>query len=291
MKKKFKTSTIILIIICFVGLMLLSYPKIADFWNNRFVTKTINDYSKAVENITEDQYKKVWNTAIKYNEDLLDRGDCFSLTDDLRKRYEECLNVDGTGVMGYIEIDKIGVSLPLYHGTGDDILSFATGHIDWSSLPTGGENTHCVLSGHRGLPNAKLFTDLDALREGDTFRLNVLNEVLTYEADQIRTVEPTELSELIISSGKDYCTLVTCTPYGINTHRLLVRGHRIPTEKYYHIISEAVLIDPLIVAPVVAFPFLFILLMVVLLKKPQKKKDIRQLVRQEIDKENNNENI
>ena len=290
MKIKFKKSTIILLAICFIGLCLLLYPKFADFWNTHFVTRVISSYNSTVNTMKADDYKEIWNEAIEYNKDL-SRNDEFFLTEELRKRYEQALDVDGTGVMGYIEIDKMGISLPIYHGTSENVLQKAIGHIDWSSLPTGGENTHCVVSGHRGLPGAKLLTDLDILREGDRFTLNILNEVLTYEVDQIRTVEPTDLSDLTIRRGKDYCTIVTCTPYGINTHRLLVRGHRIPTEKYYHIISEAVLIDPLIVAPVVAFPFLFILLMIVLLKKPQKKKDIRQLVRQEIDKENNNENI
>ena len=174
--------------------------------------------------------------------------------------------------MGYIEIGKLNVMLPIYHGTSELVLQTGVGHLDWTSLPTGGLGTHCSLSGHRGLPSAKLFTDLDALREGDTFSLTILDEVLTYEVDQVRTVVPTELSDLMIDPAKDLCTLITCTPYGINTHRLLVRGHRIQTDvALARVISEAVQIDEVLVAIVLSIPVIFLLVMAVMLKKPKKK--------------------
>ena len=167
------------------------------------------------------------------------------------------------------------MSLPIYHGTSEGVLQVAVGHLDWTSLPVGGESSHCVLSGHRGLPSAKLFTDLDKLQQGEVFTLNVLNETLTYVVDQIRIVLPTETENLVIENGKDYCTLVTCTPYGINTHRLLVRGHRIETAAAAaRVVSEAVIIEPLVVAPVLALPLLLVLLMMVIFKKPKSKKTV-----------------
>lgn len=273
MSSKLKTTTKILIIVCFIGLSLLLYPTVSNYWNSKHSTRAINTYIESIETIDEEQYQEIWNKAIEYNTKLVSRENAFSLTDDLKEQYYKNLDVSGTGVMGYIEIPKIDVSLPLYHGTSDRVLQHAIGHIEWSSLPVGGESTHCVVSGHRGLPSAKLFTELDKLREGDTFMLSILDGVLTYEVDQIRTVEPTDTDELLISNGKDYCTLVTCTPYGINTHRLLVRGHRVETVQTnnVHVVSEAVIIDRLIVASGVAFPILFILFWVVMLKKPEKR--------------------
>lgn len=273
MKGKLKTATKILIVICIIGLSLLLYPTVSNYWNSKHATKAINTFIDQMEDIDEERYKEIWAEAVQYNKDLLERENAYTLTDELKERYLKNLDVMGTGVMGYVEIPKIDVSLPVYHGTSEGVLQHAVGHIEWSSLPVGGESSHCVLSGHRGLPSAKLFTELDKLREGDTFTLYILNEVLTYEVDQIRTVEPNDVETLLIEEGKDYCTLVTCTPYGINTHRMLVRGHRIETEQVNnaHVISEAVLIDPLIVAPIVAFPFLFLLFMMVMIKKPEKK--------------------
>ena len=151
----------------------------------------------------------------------------YALTEEQKERYEKLLNVSGDGIMAYIEIPKIGCRLPIYHGTKESALQIAAGHLEWSSLPVGGESAHCVISGHRGLPRAKLFTDLDKMEEGDQFFITVLNKRLTYEVDQIQVVEPEEVEDLAIEKGKDYVTLVTCTPYAINTHRLLVRGHRI----------------------------------------------------------------
>ena len=273
-----KTTTKILIVICLIGLSLLLYPTVSDYWNSKHATQAINTYVEQLQEIDPEQYRQLKNEAILYNSDLLKRENPFALTDELKERYYKCLDVSGTGVMGYVEIPKLEVSLPVYHGTSENVLQHAIGHLDWTSLPTGGESTHCVISGHRGLPSAKLFTDLDKLREGDRFTLAVLDEVLTYEVDRIRTVEPADVDELLIEEGKDYCTLVTCTPYGINTHRLLVRGHRVETERInsVHVVSEAVLIDELIVASVVGFPVLLALFLAVMLKKPEKKTAVKE---------------
>ena len=274
MKKKLKTGTIILIVACFIGVCALLYPTVANYWNENYTTQAVTSYVHSVEQFSEEDYQKFWQEAITYNQELFQSSDGNSFYENYSEEYWSALNPNGTGVMGYIEIPKIDVSLPVYHGTSAEVLQTSIGHLEWTSLPVGGENTHCVVSGHRGLPSAKLFTDLDALREGDQFTLTILNEVLTYEVDQIRTVLPTDLSDLQIKEGKDYCTLVTCTPYGINTHRLLVRGHRIENEEApLHLISEAVIIDQLIVATILAIPILLILFMMVMLKKPEKKVD------------------
>ena len=272
MKVRLKTVTKILILVCFIGLSLLLYPTVSNYLNEKHSTKAISAYVEEMENVDEEQSKKAWENAVQYNKDLANQDTKFALSDEMNSRYWENLDITGTGVMGYIEIPKLDVALPIYHGTSDSVLQRAIGHIEWTSLPVGGESTHCVISGHRGLPSAKLFTDLDELREGDTFELVVLDTTLTYEVDQIRTVLPNEVDELLIADGKDYCTLVTCTPYGINTHRLLVRGHRIENiSSEVRVVSEAVMIDKLIVALFVALPILFVLLMAVMLKKPEKK--------------------
>ena len=208
-----------------------------------------------------------------YNASLLERNNAYLLTEEQKAAYEQLLNVSGLGIMGYIEIPSIDCSLPIYHGTEESVLQIAIGHLEWTSLPVGGESTHCVLSGHRGLPSAKLFTNLDKLQEGDVFLLRVLDEVLTYEVDQILIVEPQETGALRIVEGEDYCTLVTCTPYGINTHRLLVRGHRIenaPEARLVRVTADAVQIEPLLVAPIVALPMLLLLLILLLLPKRPK---------------------
>ena len=267
-----KTTTKVLIIACIVGLSLLLYPNVANYWNEIHATHAINNYVNNVGSITPQQFREMWEKAVLYNEKLNERENMQALTDEMREEYYQTLDFSGTGVMGYIDISKLGVSLPIYHGTSAEVLQIAVGHVEWTSLPVGGKSTHCVVSGHRGLPSAKLFTDLDRLREGDTFTITILTEVLTYEVDQIRIVLPSEVNSLKIEPGEDYCTLVTCTPYGINTHRLLVRGRRIETTKgSVVVVAEGVEIDPLVVAPVVEFPLLFILFMRVMLKKPEKK--------------------
>ena len=271
MKKRL--STILLILIFLIGLSLLLYPTVSDYWNSLHQSRAIAEYAEQVANLDDDLYEGLWAAAQRYNETLLDKADRYDMTEEERAEYESLLNVSGNGIIGYIEIPMIQCSLPIYHGTEESVLQIAVGHIEGSSLPTGGAGTHCVLSGHRGLPSAKLFTDLDQLAEGDTFILRILDETLTYEVDQIRTVEPYELDDLGIEEGKDYCTLVTCTPYGINTHRLLVRGHRVenqPVAQTVRVTADAMQIEPMLVAPVVAAPMLLILLIVLLVSTRRK---------------------
>ena len=274
-KNKGNFITLLLVLILLVGLSLLLYPSVSDYWNSLHQTRAIAAYAEEVANLDNDAYDQLWQDAASYNQSLLTRSNTYLLSDEQKAEYARLLDVSGLGIMGYIEIPEIDVSLPIYHGTEESVLQVAVGHLDWTSLPVGGESTHCVLSGRRGLPSAKLFTNLDKLREGDTFLLRVLDEVLTYEVDQILIVEPQETAALQIEEGKDYCTLVTCTPYGINTHRLLVRGHRIDNmeeAKTIRVTADAIQIEPLLVAPVVAIPMLLLLLILLLLpKRPQKK--------------------
>ena len=262
-----RKTTALLFILLIAGLSLLLYPIVSDFINTSSASKAIMSYDEEVLKLEKQKYDEMWAEATEYNSSLIGRENEYLLSDEQQAQYNSLLNLTGTGIMGYIEIPNIRCSIPIYHGTAETILQIAIGHLDWSSLPTGGENTHCVLSGHRGLPSAKLFSDLDKIVEGDIFMLRILDEVLTYEVDKISIVEPQDTSTLEIEQGKDYCTLVTCTPYGVNSHRLLVRGHRVENLKKYTItlVSEGQQIDPLIVAPVVAMPVLialFIRLMV-----------------------------
>ena len=275
MKKKKGNFTTLLILVLLAGLSLLLYPSLSDYWNSFHQTRAIATYAEKVANLNQDQYDEIWAAAESYNASLTDRVNAYLLSDAQKEEYQQLLNVSGLGVMGYIEIPSIDCSLPIYHGTEESALQIAVGHLEWSSLPVGGESTHCVLSGHRGLPSAKLFTNLDKLQTGDIFMLRVLDNVLTYEVDQILIVEPQETDALRIEEGKDYCTLVTCTPYGINTHRLLVRGHRIDNieeAKTVRVTADAIQIEPLLVAPVVAIPILLLLLILLLLPKQPRKK-------------------
>ena len=221
-------STIVLLFILLIGLSLLLYPTVSDYWNALHQTKAITTYAENVAALDQASYEAYWEAARAYNKELLGRNNGYILSEEQQAEYKKLLDISGQGVMGYIEIPEIDVSLPIYHGTEDTVLQVAVGHLEWSSLPVGGESTHCVLSGHRGLPSAKLFTNLDKLREGNIFLLRVLDEILTYEVDQILIVEPQDTAALEIVEGQDYCTLVTCTPYAINTHRMLVRGTRVP---------------------------------------------------------------
>ena len=273
-KKKGNSITFILILVLLAGLSLLLYPSVSDYWNSFHQTQAIASYAENVATLDQARYDALWEEAKAYNASLLGRSNAYLLSEAQRAQYDELLDVSGLGVMGYIEIPSIGCSLPVYHGTEESVLQIAVGHLDWTSLPVGGASTHCVLSGHRGLPSAKLFTNLDKLVEGDVFMLRVLDEVLTYEVDQILIVEPQEVAALQIVEGKDYCTLVTCTPYGVNTHRLLVRGHRIANieeAKAVRITADAIQIEPLLVAPIVAIPMLLLLLILLLLPKQPNK--------------------
>ena len=268
-------STIILILVFVTGLSLLLYPTVSDYWNSFHQSRAIATYAGEVAALNNDDYDELWAAAQAYNQRLAQRGNPLLQSEEDLAEYETLLNIAGSGVMGYIEIPELKVSLPVYHGVDEGVLQIAVGHIPGTSLPTGGEGTHCVLSGHRGLPSAKLFTNLDQLREGDIFMLRVLDETLTYEVDQILIVEPDQVEALAIDPDRDDCTLVTCTPYGINTHRLLVRGHRIENQavaQTVRVTADAMQIEPVIVAPVVAAPMLLCLMLWVLLRNPKKKK-------------------
>ena len=268
-------STILLILILLIGLSLMLYPSFADWWNSFHSSRAIASYVDQVANIDDAQYEELWDAAWDYNQSLLHRPNDFLLSDEQQEIYKSLLDIGGNGIMGYIEIPVIDVMLTIYHGTGESVLQIAVGHLDWTSLPVGGAGSHCVVSGHRGLPSARLFTDLDRLEVGDVFMLHVLNEILTYEIDQILIVEPQDTDPLLIEPGKDLCTMITCTPYGINSHRMLVRGHRIESQeqsKVIRITADAVRIEPLIVAPIVAVPILLVLLIILLLPKQKKGK-------------------
>ena len=268
MKKKRNLMTPLLILMLFAGLSLLLYPTFADYWNSFTQTRAIAAYSEQVQQMNDEGYTQMWADAEAYNAGISTRSNLFVLSDEEKAAYNALLDVLGIGIMGYVEIPTIDVSLPLYHGTDSAVLQTGIGHLEWSSLPVGGAGTHCVLSGHRGLPSARLFTDLDQLVEGDLFYLRVLDQVLTYEIDQILIVEPTDTDELKIVEGQDYCTLVTCTPYGINSHRLLIRGHRIDNAdegKVVRVVADAIQIEPMVVAPIVATPILLLLLIGLLL--------------------------
>ena len=269
-------STVLLFAVLLIGLSLLLYPSFSDWWNSFHQSQAVTTYVEQVASIDDSEYDAIWNEAWEYNQSLLERPNHYLLSDEQTAHYQQLLNIGGNGIMGYIEVPKIGVTLPIYHGTDESVLQVAIGHLEWTSLPVGGESSHCVVSGHRGLPSAKLFTDLDKMEIGDTFLLYVLDEVLTYEVDQIRIVEPHETQELLITEGQDLCTLFTCTPYGINSHRILVRGHRIETvkeAKVLRVTADAMLIDPIFIAPVVAAPILLVLLIALFIPKKKKKQE------------------
>lgn len=266
-EKKNKSSTITLFLIILVGVSLLLYPSFSNYWNSFSQSKAIASYMDAVSNIDEAEYAKILESAKQYNERITSSA-ISEMTDKEYEDYMSQLNVAGNGIMGYIEIPLIGCSLPVYHGTSNSVLQVAIGHLAGSSLPVGGMSTHCVVSGHRGLPSAKLFTDIDQLKEGDTFMFYILDEVFTYEVDQIHIVEPEDLTHLGVERDKDQVTLITCTPYGVNSHRLLVKGHRIDniTDNTVHVSSDALQVEPIVVAPVVAAPILISMLFYIIFK-------------------------
>lgn len=269
------SSTIILIIMFLAGLSLLLYPTVSDYWNSLHQSRAIASYVEDVAKLDSDQGQQILESAREYNRNYRFRDNAYVLDDQQMQEYMSQLDLTGTGIMGYVEIPAIKVSLPIYHGTSDAVLQIAVGHLEWTSLPVGGFGTHCVISGHRGLPSAKLFTDLDELAPGDVFMIRILDEVLTYEVDQILIVEPTDVTALQPEEGKDLFTLVTCTPYGINSHRLLVRGHRIENieeAKAVYVTADAIQIEPVVVAPILAAPILLVLLIVVLLPGSNRKR-------------------
>lgn len=235
-KKKFSLSTLLIVLLLLVGIGIMLYPAVSDYYNNLHQSRVIADYNHIVDTNSKEENERLWNEAKAYNAKLAQTGCDFSLgqkddSDPEKQEYLHTLDVSGTGIMGYIRIDKVHIDLPVYHDTTDSVLQIAVGHLAGTSLPVGGKNTHSVLTGHTGLPSARLFTDIDQLKTGDTFQIIVLDHTMTYQVEDIRTVLPDQLNTLNIEEGKDLVTLVTCTPYGINTHRLLVTGHRIPNPK------------------------------------------------------------
>lgn len=267
--------TIIMLLMFFIGLLILFYPTISNLYNEKNKTRIISNYEEILKNIDNSKYEEEKIFADKYNKKLNKIEEPLINYKSI-PNYNKLLNINNDGMMGYLVIDKIKVELPIYHGTSNKVLASSVGHLKGSSLPIGGESTHSILSAHRGLPSAKLFSDLDKLEIGDTFKIIVLDEVLVYKVDKISVVKPSEINELKITKGKDYVTLLTCTPYGINTHRLLVRGVRVTKEdKKEYITTEAFKINKLIVLPLVSTPIIFLLL-IILLIKPIKKDDFNK---------------
>ena len=270
-----KRTTVLLAILVVIGLVLLAYPSFSDYWNSFHQSRAIMNYSESVSKMNAEEFEAIIDSAKAYNEEISREGIQWIMEDDRRTEYMQQLDFNANGNMGYIDIPKIDVKLPIFHGTSEQVLQTSIGHLEQTSLPVGGEGTHCVLSGHRGLPSAKLFSDLNKLEEGDVFTLSVLNETLSYQVDQIRVVEPSDLTALELIPGKDLCTLVTCTPYGINTHRMLVRGHRVENpDGDAKVIADALQVDPPIVAPFLGVPAAFLLLMVLMIA-PAGKRDHR----------------
>ena len=272
---KGKKVTIILLVSFFIGFSVLLYPTISSYWNSKTQSEAVVDYEKMLSSYTPEDFTDLFAKADKYNKSLAELG--FPLIDykKIEDEYWKTLDITGTGMMGYVSIPKISQELPVYHGTEDEVLSIAAGHLQGTSLPVGGENTHSIVSAHRGLPTATLFTHLDRMEIGDTFTFKILDREFIYEVDQIRIVEPDETELIQLTKGKDYCTLLTCTPYGINTQRLLVRGHQIDASQKssLYISNEAYRIDTLIVMPFVALPIIVALLIYVMFK-PIKKESL-----------------
>lgn len=271
-------STIILILIFLVGLSVMLYPSVSNAVNRKHQSRAVAGYAEEVEQLSDADYQTYFDAADAYNRQLNTTPNAF-YKPDLVSGYAQTLDISGTGIMGYITIPKISVELPIYHGTDEGVLQVAAGHLEGSSLPVGGAGTHAVISAHRGLPSAKLFTNLDELEVGDRFTITVLNRVLTYEVDQISIVLPTEIDQLLPTEGMDYVTLMTCTPYGINTHRLLVRGKRVETtesQKHIRVAADAFRIEPLIVAPILAIPMLLAALVGVLVAPHLRKRSKRR---------------
>lgn len=268
-------TTIILLAVLVVGLSIMLYPTVSDYWNSFHQSRAIADYNTKIENMSEEEYARMFAEADEYNRKI--KALNFPFTEYSKvSGYENTLSITDSGIMGYISIPRIGVELPIYHTTKESVLQVAVGHLEGTTLPTGGEGMHCVLSGHRGLPSARLFTDLDKMEVGDIFSMTVLDRMITYEVDQILTVLPSEISALYPVDGEDYCTLVTCTPYGINSHRLLVRGKRTDNPEIIaeaHVTADAAQVEPLLAACFFAVPMLIIFFVSVMIpkKKPYKK--------------------
>ena len=272
-----RKAVIYLILGFLIGISVLLYPSFSNYWNSKTQSRAIVDYEAVLEYLEPEDYTALFQAAYDYNEALSQLEFPFGSYESV-PGYYDALKLEGTNIMGYLKIDKIGVELPIYHGTSDTVLNVGVGHLEGSSLPVGGESTHSVMSAHRGLPSARLFTDLDRLEPGDTFQITILDQVLTYQVDQVKIITPKEWNDLMIVEGMDYCTLFTCTPYGINTHRLLVRGVRIETiveKPVIYVSNDAFRIEPTLVMPLVAAPMLFVFLIHLMVKyrEPPKKKE------------------
>lgn len=258
--------TVIMVGGLLLGAGLLIYPSVANYWNTFHQTRAIMEYTEIVSQMDREDYKAILDSARAYNKRLGETGIRWVMSDEQKTEYENQLKIEGTDVMGYVSIPKIHVKLPIYHGTEEEILQTSIGHLEQTSLPVGGKSSHCSISGHRGLPSARLFTDLDRMKEGDTWTMTILDETVTYEVDQIRIVLPEDLSELGIHEGQDQATLITCTPYGINTHRLLIRGHRIPNvDGLANLTADAIQIEPKYIAPFLAIPIMILLLIAMII--------------------------
>lgn len=268
MKRWIRNNLITVLMVCgmMTGIFLLLYPSVANYWNSFHQSRAIASYSEAVSRMDKKDYKAIIDSAHEYNNNLAETGMRWILTDAQRAEYEKQLAVEGSEVIGFVSIPKFHIKCPIYHGTDEAVLQVAVGHLEASSLPVGGKSTHTLISGHRGLPSARLFTDIDKIKEGDTWTITVLNETLTYECDQIRIVLPDDLSDLTIEEGKDLCTLITCTPYGINTHRLLVRGHRVPNANgSADVTADAIQTEPVFVALFLAVPVIILIVILFLI--------------------------
>lgn len=272
-----RLSTIVLVFIMVLGLCILAYPSFSDWWNSSRQTKAIETYTHDVETVDSATRQRLWNRAQEYNAELAQNGNTWVLTNAQWSAYEDQLRLSDTDVMCYVEVPAIRCMLPVYHSTAEEVLQTGVGHIEGSSLPIGGESTHCVLSGHRGLPSAQLFTRLDKLIKGDRFMLHTLGVTLTYEVDQIRVVEPDKLDDLVIVPDEDLCTLVTCTPYGINTHRLLVRGHRVYPASVPSIMSDASQVDSRLVALCLAVPLMVLLFIVAMVTGTGRRNPVEEM--------------
>jgi len=287
MRKWLRKHLVNLILTCVIltGLGLIAYPTFSDWWNSFHQSRAIRTYAAAVAGMSREDYDRIISSAEEYNRRLAETGSVWNPSEEQLRAYARELSVDASGIMGYIDIPKIGIKLPVYHGVDESVLQVAIGHIAGSSLPIGGETSHSILSGHRGLPSACLFTNLDEVVEGDIWTLTVLDRTYTYECDQILVVEPTDFSALGMEAGKDYCTLVTCTPYGINSHRLLVRGHRIANASgEANAIADAILIESFYIAPFIAVPIMIVLIleMLIVTGRRRRKKAAVETLKQEV---------
>ncbi|MGT2807178.1 sortase [Streptococcus iniae] len=287
-KRKDNLVSILLIAIIVFGLAIMAYPSVANYWNSFHQSRAIMAYQERVTQMDTSDYDKILKRAVEYNKQFSTTGIKWHLSSQERKDYNSQLSVDQTGNMGYISIPKINVRLPLYHGTTEEVLQSSIGHIEGTSLPVGGNSTHSILSGHRGLPSSRLFSDLDKLKVGDRWTVSILNETYTYEVDQIRTVLPNDLRDLQIVDNKDYQTLVTCTPYGINTHRLLVRGHRVANDDGNAlVVADAIQIEPIYIAPFIA-AFMILLLLLFFFETTRRSRKRKAIFKNLMGKEVNN---